>query len=379
VSVYRPQGSPYYQFDFQWRGHRFHGTTKRTNRREAEAAEQVERERAKQRIAQSSAASTSLKIDDVAGRYWREVGQHHASADNTWRDVSRLVDYFGATTLLTEITNDDVARLVAWRRGHRVVRTDKRNPTDCPLVSNATVNRTTTEVLKKLFTRAKTAWGVRFDREPNWRVHRLPEPQERVRELVGDEGERLESATRDDHAPFFDFARASGLRLRECLLRWPEVNWSANQITKAGKGDKRVTVPITPTIRAILWPLQGHDAEHVFTFVAQSTRDGRVRGHRYPLTYPGAKITWRRLRERAGVVGFRFHDFRHDLATKLLRETGNLKIVQRALNHADLKTTLRYAHVLDTELAGALERVAESRKKSRTVSWEEQVKRRIQG
>jgi integrase len=78
------------------------------------------------------------------------------------------------------------------------------------------------------------------------------------------------------------------------------------------------------------------------------------------------KIVWRRLRKRAGVVGLRFHDLRHDLATKLLRETGNLKLVQRALNHADLRTTLRYAHVLDAEVAAALEQVTQSQKKSRT-------------
>jgi len=49
-----------------------------------------------------------------------------------------------------------------------------------------------------------------------------------------------------------------------------------------------------------------------------------------------------------------------------LRETGNLKLVQRALNHSNIKTTIRYAHVLDAEVASALERVTESRKKSRT-------------
>lgn len=53
-------------------------------------------------------------------------------------------------------------------------------------------------------------------------------------------------------------------------------------------------------------------------------------------------------------------------ASKLLRETGNLKLVQRALNHADLNTTSRYAHVLDEEVAEAMERVAVSRNKSRT-------------
>ena len=111
------------------------------------------------------------------------------------------------------------------------------------------------EQLKKLFTRAK-AWGVRFDREPDWRKHWLAEPQERVRELLDHEAERLEDATRADYEPFFAFARASGLRLRECLLRWSEVDWHGRQIRKAGKGGKLVTVPITSAIREILWLLQ---------------------------------------------------------------------------------------------------------------------------
>jgi integrase len=140
---------------------------------------------------------------------------------------------------------------------------------------------------------------VKFEHEPTWKKHMLKEPQERVRELVGDEGNRLEEATRTDYAPFFQFARASGLRLRECLLRWPEVDWDSRQIRKAGKGGKLVTVPITPSIRAILWPLRGQDPEHVFTYVAQRTRGGRLNGQRYPLTYSGVKIVWRRLRKRA--------------------------------------------------------------------------------
>ena len=375
MSVYKPKGSPFYQFDFQLGGDRFHGSTKRTTRREAEAVEQAERTAAKKRQAEAREASASLKLDDVAFRYWNEVGQHHAGAANTWRDLERLVDHLGKSTLLTEIGDDEVAKLVAWRRGHRVVRSRKkqaRNGPPGPTLANATVNRSTTEVLKKLFTRAK-AWGVRFEREPNWKSHWLPEPQERVRELVGDEASRLEEATRDDHGPFFYFVHASGLRLRECLLKWSEVDWAARQIRKPGKGGRLVTAPITPTVREILWPLRGHHEVHVFTYVATRTRDGRIRGQRYPLTYSGVKTAWRRLRGKAGVVGFRFHDFRHDVGTKLLRATGNLKLVQRALNHADLKTTAKYAHVLDQEVATALQQMqteqnrdGESRAKSRT-------------
>jgi integrase len=356
MSIYRKPRSPYWHFDFQVGGHRFFGSTKVTTRREAEKIEAAEREKAKRHVAKSKAASTSLRLDDIAGRYWDEVGQHHAGAGNTERQIGYVIEFFGKDKLLTDITDNDVTKLVAWRRGHRTQAG--------ALLSPYTVNDTT-EQLKKLFTRAK-AWGIRLDHEPQWRKHKLVEPTERVRELRDDEAERLDDAMREDYAPFFDFAKASGLRLQECLLRWSEVNWETRQITKLGKGGKLVTVPITATIREILWPLRGHHAEFVFAYQARRTRDGRVKGERHPLTRSGVKIAWRRLRKRAGVAGFRFHDFRHDLATKLLRETGNLKLVQRALNHADLKTTSRYSHVLDSEVADAMERVAESRTNSRT-------------
>ena len=228
MSVIRDARSPYFRFDFWVAGTRFFGVRSQT-KREALKVEAAEREKAKRHVAQAKATATSLRLDDVSGRYWHEVGQHHAGADNTWRQLKYLIEcpHLGKDKLITNITGDDVAKLVAWRRGHRV----RKNG---PLISPFTVNDIT-EQLKKLFTRAKT-WGVRFDHEPRWRDHWIAEPQERVRELVGDEGVRLEAVTRDDYAPFFAFVRASGLRLRECVtLRWSEVNWGARQIRKLAR------------------------------------------------------------------------------------------------------------------------------------------------
>jgi integrase len=362
VSVYKNRDgrSPYFHFDFQVRGHRFHGSTKCTTRREAEKVEAAERKKARALVAQLAAAKTSLRLDDVADRYWQEVGQYHAGAEGTEHRLSLLIEFFGKDQLITEITGGDVAKLVAWRRGHR-----RKNGA---LISPHTVNHTT-EQLRKLFTRAKL-WGVRFEHEPKWSKHLLPVPDERVRELSDDEADRLDAAIRDDYAPFFAFARASGLRLTECLLRWSEVKWTAGQIRKPGKGGKMVTVPITSTIRDILWPLQGHHPDFVFTYVCQRRGAGlhatRTKGQRYPLTYSGVHTYWQRLHKLAGVPGFRFHDYRHDFASKLLRTTGNLKLVQKALNHRDIRTTMRYAHVLNDEVAEAMERVAESRNRSRS-------------
>jgi hypothetical protein len=53
-----------------------------------------------------------------------------------------------------------------------------------------------------------------------WKKFILKEPQERVRELRSDESARIDLAMRDDYAPFFAFARATGLRLKECFLTW---------------------------------------------------------------------------------------------------------------------------------------------------------------
>jgi integrase len=370
VSVYKHQDSPFYHYDFQLKGHRFHGSTGAKSKREAEAVEKLERTKARQQFEKAGHAATSLRIDDVADRYWLEVGQHHVGKETTERDLARLVEYFGKDKLLTDIVDDDVTKLVAWRRGHRVTRHGKGRAKEAPLIAPATVNRSTTEVLKKLFTRAKASWNVRFDREPDWKRHRLAEPEERVRELMPDEMRALNDTARDDYREIMDFADESGLRLNECLLRWSEVNWEGRQIVKTGKGGRRITVPITPLIRDILWPLRGRHPEFVFTYVAKRTRKGTdlVKGQRYPVTYSGLKTEWKRHRKRSGVQGFRFHDKRHDFATKLLRETRNLKLVQKALNHRNIKTTLKYAHVLDQDVAAGIEAMQEKREQSRSQS-----------
>jgi integrase len=307
----------------------------------------------------------SLQIDHVAARYWNQIGQYHAGSDTTERDLARLVEYFGKSKMLTEISGTDVAQLVAWRRGQHVKSNSKKakGAKIASFVTPATVNRSCTVVLKTLFSFAKGE-GVRFEHEPKWKEYFLKEPEERVRELQDAESDLITTATRDDYKPLFDFVRATGMRQAECVkLKWSEVNFGTRQITKLGKGGRRLIFQIAPTIREILFPLQGHHPEFVFTYVSKRTRKGdkRIYGQRYPMTLAGVKTRWRRMRAEAGVSNFRFHDFRHDFASKLLRQTGNLKLVQKALNHADLKTTARYAHVLDTDIASAIESVAKAK------------------
>lgn len=371
MSIWKPKNSPYYQFDFQLQNNRFHGSTGCTSRREAEAVEALEREKAKALVKAMKRSKASLLIDDVAARLFNQHGQYDAAPDATETNLDRLVNYFGKTTSLTDINHNEAMKMVAWRRGHRVTRRGKltKEQRDAlPLISNATVNRSAIAVLRQLFTFAKGE-GAQFEQEPEWNKLLLPEPEERVRELHDHEAVAFDDAMRADYEPFFAFVRASGLRLKECVtLKWSEVNFGTKQIIRIGKGDRRIVFPITDTVREILFPLQGQHQDFVFTYVAKygNRKLGIVRGQRYRLTYNGTKSAWQVMRARSGVQDFRFHDFRHDFGSKLLRDSGNLKLVQKALNHRDIKSTLRYAHVLDEEIAAAVDRVAKSQKKSQT-------------
>src|SRR4051794_9968240 len=146
MSVYKDKRSPYFSFDFWIHGRRFLGSTKARTRREAEKVEATEREKARAVIAQTKAARTSLRLDDIAGRYWTDHAQYLAWAPNTWCHLKWLIEFHGKDKLITDFVDDDVARQVAWRRGHL-------GPSG-RLVSPFSVNHTTA-TLRKLFTRCK--------------------------------------------------------------------------------------------------------------------------------------------------------------------------------------------------------------------------------
>jgi integrase len=211
-------------------------------------------------------------------------------------------------------------------------------------IAPATVNRSVVEPLRKLFIRARVVWRYSFPLEPLWRNHRLKEPVERVRELHASESAALDGALRQDFEPWFKFASATGLRLAETLITWDCVNWEARTIATTGKGGRAVRTPLTEAVAAILGPLRGHHETAVFTYVCRRPKAGHRKGERLPLTYAGVKSEWQAMRKRAGVKGFRFHDVRHDMATKLLRQTGNLKLVSRALNRREDDYALRPRH-----------------------------------
>ncbi|CAN7320822.1 tyrosine-type recombinase/integrase [Bosea sp. LjRoot9] len=379
MSVYKPKGRETYVVDFQCGGRRFCISTQATTKRAAEQIETAERERAREAIkAERDAANAfrgkaPLTLTVAVARYWNEAGQHHAGASTTWTDLNRMMGYFGAGKRLDDIGDGDLAALIAWRRGQTVWgRKTLKNGKPAPLVSAATVNRSTVDILRKLFTHAIKKWKIPLPNAPDWEQHSIEERGELVREIkAGAQEADIGASLGIGYRDLWRFAMASGLRLAECFLRWDQIDWEARTITVVQKGGRDHTVPLTRDMQAVLSACRGHHPEWVFCYVAQRTikKDGmilRERGQRYPVTYEGMKTEWRRKVKTDLDLNLRFHDTRHTRASRLLRKTGNLKAVQRLLGHADIDTTARfYAHVMLDDVREALDRDDNPRQNSR--------------
>lgn len=363
MSVRRDKRTGHWYYDFQLQRRRFYGCCTAdgepvTSKRDAQSAEAKAREAARKELARAARQRTGpLTLDLAAGRFWSERGQFYTNADDTWRDLNRLVAHFGKATLIRDITDFTLAELVAMRRGEGV--------------SNATVNRTVTELLRRVLRRAAKVWRQDLPDMPDWTEHLLPEPKERVRELSAAEETAIEVHLRADYRPLWRFSLATGLRMGEAFtLTWSQVDWQARVVAVVGKGDKPDLVPLTAEAIAVLSLLRGHHGERVFTYEAARARAGRRAGRRYPITENGLKTAWRRARAKAvkecpSLATFRWHDNRHTAATRVLRASGNLVAVQKMLRHEDIATTAKYAHAMLDDVRAAMEADAKLRKKSR--------------
>ncbi len=113
-------------------------------------------------------------------------------------------------------------------------------------------------------------------------------------------------------------------------------------------GGDTLTIVITHAMRAILAGERGRNETYVFTFIPQRGRDPTMKSVkpiptlRLPFTRDGWRKSWGSALKMAGITDLRFHDLRHTFGTRLYRATGDIRKVQKAIGHRDIKSTLRY-------------------------------------
>ena len=151
-----------------------------------------------------------------------------------------------------------------------------------------------------------------------------------------------------DHlAPLVLLALNTGLRRGELFsLEWDNVNLPGKMLT--------ITVGNAKSRKARHIPLNTEALAVLRRWVKQGAGDG--------LVFPGASgerlgninKSWEGLTTAAKLPDFRFHDLRHDFASKLVMAGVDLNTVRELLGHADIAMTLRYSHLAPAKLAAAV-------------------------
>ena len=276
--------------------------------------------------------------------------------------IERILSHFGNHLMLWELEDADVQ---AFARARRATPTNRGT-----LPTPATVNREI-EMLRAIWKYGKKTLKARTGDEPDWSEAIEDEPKERVRSLSPAEEKALFDNLPDELADLIVFAFLTGARLSNCInLRWCDVRDNRGIIVLtdmkgAAEGDIH-ELPITPQLRDLLNRKRGQHDEFVFTYLCRRSRkarpgfEGRVRGSRYRYTATNWRSDWKAALKAAGVFDFRFHDLRHTTATRLLSETGNLKLVAKVLGHANIATTTKYAHVDHDQMAAAMTAISQT-------------------
>ncbi|HUY97878.1 MAG TPA: tyrosine-type recombinase/integrase [Verrucomicrobiae bacterium] len=178
-------------------------------------------------------------------------------------------------------------------------------------------------------------------------LHPLPKPlsTEAVRALCAFGFDDNEVGQRD--AALVHFLLSTGCRISEALAADRHQVRGDGRLVVRGKGGKERLVLLTPqALGAIRAYLACRGDREPALFLNYDRRSAAVGARR--LTPAGARHILARIRRVTGIEALRSpHVLRHTTATELLTVTGNVRLVQEVLGHANLNTMQGYTRVVD--------------------------------
>lgn len=375
----RREGSAVWHYDFQIERERFRGSCG-TDRFEAAAAyAHARHDEEWRRIKLGEAPAKHLTLNDAFVRFYREVAKGTSYGERSQKyQMARMLRLLGKELLLADLTQERVNDLVQLLRTTPLATEQDRKPTtrrkipvplkrESKVASAATINRYL-DTLWWVCRRAREVWGVEvgpWSRSKFRKDKTLREPPPPQNYATPEQARALLREATPHVVPLFALDLMTGLRKGNVVsLQWESVSLPFGRILLIGKGNKEISVPLTPEAKRLLERLEPDPDKRqgpVFYYgnpnvpcpcPACSRPKMKLIGRQFV----DPKRAIRTALRRAGLEGFRFHDMRHTFASWLLDEGGNLKLVQEALHHSNIQTTMRYAHLLVGRRAAVTER-----------------------
>lgn len=359
MSVYKPAKSRFFQYDFQYQGRRFHGSTGQETRRAAEAVERRKRQ---------AAALGELDVDDIptlqqaASAWWTDRAQHLRTADDVWTRIKICLRLVGERTRVSEIDSGVVLRAIQRRARETYARSTAEKARRYP-VQPATVNADIIATLRRILRHAAKGDPRIKSLMPAiaWDELRLPEPEGALRIYTAPQRAAWRAACDPTAAIALDLLLTYGMRFSELFFA-P----SAFHPAEDDEGGFAFLLLEHRKRGLMVLPLRDDDARAIAARVGRAIAAGLpsiwleqdARGRLVAVGYHGLYARLRSAAKRAGLTADMnrvIHGARHHAGSTIVQRTGNLKTAQQLLGHANIASTMRYAHMLGADLKAALE------------------------
>jgi integrase len=321
-----------YQFQAQIRRKGYpHQQRTFETKREAEAwATDVESQMNRGTFVDRSEAERTT-FGEALGRYARDVTQDKRGWETEMHRIKALQKHPLAARSLASLRSLDFANY----RDERLK--------EC---SSATVKRELV-IISHVFNTARTDWSLPID-NPIASIRKPQAGQHRERRLSEDEQVRLLQAADESKAATLSFcivlALESGMRAGEIVgLRWEQIDLPNRviRLDMTKNGDRRV-VPLSEAaeaaIRLLPRPIHGGRLTKFY--------DSR-----------GLSAAFRRACERAGITGLRFHDLRHEAASRLAPHMP-VATLAKVMGWKTIQMAMRYYNPTAAELVAAVRAAA---------------------
>jgi len=218
-------------------------------------------------------------------------------------------------------------------------------------VTDSTINRDIAAI-KKMFSYAFEVEAV--ETNPLVRFKNIPVQETALRVLTDEEFERLiNSMPTPEMSAFVAIVGETGMRLSEALnLKWKDVDFQRDRITLEHTKGKRVRyVPLSKKAIQKMLEIPKHiGVENVFV------RDsGQNKGKK--IINPNDQF--QRGRKAAGLEWATIHGLRHYRITSWIQHGADIRSVQGKAGHAEIQTTMRYAHYVETHADKAIREAQE--------------------
>lgn len=234
--------------------------------------------------------------------------------------IDIIKKFFGSNTPIQKIKSSEIENFRKYLKQNKCL-------------SNATINRYVC-VLSKSFNLAINDGYILIN--PCKSLKKLKEDNEIPRYLTLEEEVNLFKELAEHLKPIVICALQTGLRRGNILnLRWEQINLETNLIIiekQNNKGHKDIQIPISEKLMNELNKI-GIKKEG-YVFINPETNK----------PYNTIRKGFLEACKRAKIKNFRFHDLRHTVGTRLIKQGVDVKTVQELFAHSSIITTQRYLH-----------------------------------